>query len=129
MFRLTGQTCLALIQLPNGQLAATSGYNINIWSPLTNIIAPLATLSGHSNMVLALALSPNRSLLASGSQDNTIKLWSYLTQSTASNTFMGHTSYVRAVCFLSNQILASGSIDMSIKIWNVDSGIKIIIYF
>ncbi len=117
-----GGICFALIQLPNGQLAAGSSYNIKIWSPLTNSSVSLKTLSGHTGTIYGLALSPNGSLLASGSDDSTIKIWNYTSQSTALKTFSGHTNAVRAVCFVSNQILASGSLDNAIKIWNISSG-------
>ncbi len=114
--------CNALAQLPNGRLAAGSNSNINIWSPLTNPTVPLRTLSGHNGTVYSLALSPNGSLLASASQDNTIKLWRYASQTTAFMNLTGHTNQVRALCFISNQILASGSWDNTIKIWNIISG-------
>jgi WD40 repeat protein len=117
-----GGACNALIQLPNSQLAASSGNVITIWSPLTNINAPLRNLSGHSGSVYDLALSPDGSILASASQDRTIRIWNYASSSTALKKLTGHTNEVRAVCFVSNQILASGSSDMSIKIWNVSSG-------
>src|SRR5207247_10955154 len=35
----------------------------------------LTTLQGHTNVVLSMAFSPRSGLLASGSQDGTIKLW------------------------------------------------------
>ncbi len=110
--------CYDLAQLPNGQLAASSGFNINIWSPT----ALIKTLTGH--IFFGLAVSPDGSLLASGSEDWTVKLWNYKpnSQTTALMTFTGHTNWVKAVCFVSNQILASGSRDATIKIWDVSSG-------
>ena len=122
MNHLSNGPCNAMIQLPNGQLAATSGSNIKIWSPLTNVNAPLRTLTGHTSWVSCISLSPDDSLLASGSNDNTIKLWNYKSQTTAFKTFSGHTQLVRAVCFVSNQLVASGSFDFTIKIWDIQTG-------
>ncbi len=125
MFRLNNNGyCGALIQLPNGQLAAGSGNNTNIWDLLNNVAAPIRTLSGHTNRVFGLALSPDASLLASSSEDTTVKLWNYASQTTALNTLSGHTDEVRALCFVSNQFLVSGSFDKSIKVWNLTSGIS-----
>jgi WD40 repeat protein len=124
MFRLNNNGhCYVMIQLPNGQLAAGSGNNINIWDPLNNVAAPIRTLIGHTDYVYGLSLSPDASLLASSSQDTNIKLWNYASQTTALNTLSGHSGEVRALCFVSNQLLASGSFDNSIKVWNVNSGI------
>jgi WD40 repeat protein len=117
-----GGFCVSMLQLPNGQIAAGGDSNLQIWSPLTNQNAPLRTLTGHTNWVVSLALSPNGLILASGSKDTTLKLWSYQTQTTSSMTLTGHTNEVRAVCFVSNQILASGSWDNTIKIWDISSG-------
>jgi WD40 repeat protein len=120
--------CNALIHLPNAKLAASSGLgfgsNIKIWDPLKQVNGPLATLTGHLDEIFCLALSPDGSLLASGSNDFTAKIWNYTNQTTALKTFSGHTDRVNAVCFVSNQILASGSIDNLIKIWNLISGKK-----
>jgi WD40 repeat protein len=75
-------------------------------------------------------MSPDGFLLASGSQDNTTKIWNYTSQTTALQTLIGHTKEVRPVCFVSNQIVASGSFDNTIKIWNIQTGkIKICLIF
>jgi WD40 repeat protein len=116
-YHLYNGACNALAQLPNNQLAASSISNINIWSPT----AQIKTLTGHTAVVSCLALSPNGSLLASGAYDNTTKVWNYTSQTTALMTFR-HTNWVRAVCFVSDQILASGSVDFTIYIWDINSG-------
>ncbi len=125
---LNNGACNALIQLPNGQLAAGSSSNIKIWDPLKQVNGLLATLTGHSGEIFGLALSPDGSLLASGSNDFTAKIWNYTNQTTPLKTLIGHTNRVNAVCFVSDQVLASGSIDNLIKIWNLVSG-KRKIYF
>ncbi len=117
--------CYTLIQLSNNQLAVGSGYNINIWSPLTKVDGPIRTLTGHSSTVSSLALSPDNSILASGSYDGQVMLWNYTNESTSYKTLADQESYPRVritVCFVSNQILASGSIDGTIKIWNITLG-------
>ena len=114
--------CFALIQLPNSQLAVGSNNNINIWSPLTTEDGPTRTLTGHSKFITSLAISPDNSILASGSWDRNVMLWNFTSKSTAFMTLAGHGGSVRSVCFVSKQILASGMENGKIKIWNVTSG-------
>ncbi|MEO6863790.1 MAG: hypothetical protein ABI180_19975 [Microcoleus sp.] len=40
---------------------------------------PINTLSGHSDAVVSVAISPDRSIVASGSRDGTVKLWNLQT--------------------------------------------------
>ena len=64
-------------------------------------------------------------ILASGSNDNTIKLWNIESQ-TEIATLKGHSRGVNSVAFNnSGTILASGSNDRTIKLWNVESQTEI----
>jgi WD40 repeat protein len=82
--------------------------------------------------VLSVAFSPDGQLLASGSWDSNIKLWSIPEQQEIA-TLRGHVQGVRGVAFSPDgQLLASGekTVDMSpwahggitgIKVWSVSS--------
>jgi WD40 repeat protein len=77
------------------------------------------TLNGHSNAVSALVLSKDGKIFASGSHDNTIKLWQFETGQ-ALLTLKGHTSFVRSLAISSDRnFLVSGSKDKTVKIWNL----------
>jgi WD40 repeat protein len=66
--------------------------------------------------------SPDGQQLASGSFDNTIKIWD-VTTGKVLNTLKGHDSWVYGVGFSPDgQQLASGSFDKTIKIWDVTTG-------
>jgi WD40 repeat protein len=82
----------------------------------------LNTLRGHSRRAWTIAFSPDGQLLASGSDDQTIRLWN-AHSGTCLVVLQGHTGGVTSVRFSPNgQILASGSEDSSIRLWSVDRG-------
>ncbi|MBD2611365.1 MAG: hypothetical protein FWK04_26905 [Nostoc sp. GBBB01] len=75
--------------------------------------------SGHTAAVLAVDVSPDSSLIASVSIDQTIKLWRR--DGTQVATLKGHKGAVRAIDFSSDgQMLASGGEDGTIKLWKPD---------
>ncbi|ELS47155.1 tyrosine kinase family protein [Microcystis aeruginosa FACHB-905 = DIANCHI905] len=77
------------------------------------------TLTGHSGKVESVVYSPDGRYLASGSSDNTIKIWEVATGREL-RTLTGHYSFVRSVVYSPDgRYLASGSSDNTIKIWEV----------
>ena len=71
--------------------------------------------SGHKQRIYCLcAMSKN--ILASGSDDTTIKIWNIEDRSIMS-TLSGHSDTVSAVCYVNTRQLVSGSWDNSLIIW------------
>ncbi|MEH2117047.1 serine/threonine-protein kinase [Nostoc sp.] len=134
---------------PNGQLIASGSndHTIKLWQVGTGkLVRQLGRWSsGHSSMVHSVAFTPispnlsyqgesgksakvaelNWGILASGSWDNTIKLWDVNTGKEI-RTLVGHANWVNSVTFSPDgKFLASGSADCTIKLWQVHTGIEI----
>ena len=78
-------------------------------------------LKGHTDSVNAVAFSPDRTTLASGSSDGTVKLWNVSRRELIA-TLEGHTHPVRTVAYSRDGTLASGSWNDDIKLWDVETG-------
>src|SRR6266478_7861674 len=83
-------------------------------------------LTGHGGEVLAVAFAPDGRLLASGSSDQTIRLWDPVTGEERKQ-LRGHTGAVRTLTFAAHnsQLLTSGSADGTVRIWDVAQGREI----
>jgi WD40 repeat protein len=72
--------------------------------------------------VIAVAIGPDGRLLASGSNDNSVKLWS-LPDGALLKTLTGHTDDVYAVAISPDgRLLASSGKDKTIKLWSLPDG-------
>src|SRR3982750_1348200 len=76
----------------------------------------LRTLEGHHGPVSSVAFDPQGETLASGSRDNTVKLWEARSGKLL-RTLEGHQDYVWSVAFdPQGGTLASGSGDSTVKL-------------
>lgn len=79
-------------------------------------------LTGHRESVTALSFHPVYSILASASEDGTVRLWDY-ESGVFERTLKGHTATVNSLAFEpgTGKLLATASADLSIKLWLFDS--------
>jgi WD40 repeat protein len=80
------------------------------------------TLTGHRDLIMAMAFGPDGKRLATGSADHTIRVWD-LEGGGAARVLTGHAGPVLAVAFSPDgRWLASGSADHSVKLWDGTTG-------
>ncbi|KAI8388884.1 WD40-repeat-containing domain protein [Radiomyces spectabilis] len=128
--RGNNQTVTAVVLADNGQFFYTASKDGSIIKYDTTTLKKLHTFPGgrkgakdyigHTQDILALALSSDHQYLASGGRDKLINIWS-VKDNTHIATFSLHKDAVSGLAFRkgSNQ-LYSASHDRTIKLWNVD---------
>lgn len=108
---------------PDGiKLVSASGYEDQIFIADISTGQQLITLSGHAGGVDALDWSPDGTKIASGGNDNTVRVWNAAT-GTPLLALTGHNGLVISVAWNpDNMSLASSSVDGNIHFWDGQTG-------
>ena len=106
---------------PDGtKMAVASG--IGIWIYDVETTEELDLFSGHTSRVRSIDFSEDGTMIASGSQDNTVRVWDVATGMEI-RTFTGHTDAVTSVTFNPNaNMIASSSHDKTARLWDLSTG-------
>lgn len=115
-----------LKRVPTGISAALNGEP-NIKKNVSNKLPRFMKhrLIGHRGVVNSVAFNPIFSILASSSDDNTVKIWDW-ERGILEKTLRGHVKAVTACAFdfSEGRYLVSASADSSIKIWDMKADFK-----
>ena len=85
-------------------------------------------VAGHTRRLSSLAFKPNSYVLASGSSDNTIRIWDVSDRDNLRHvrTLRGHAHYITELAWSPDgRVLASASYDNTVRLWNPNNGISL----
>ncbi len=108
---------------PDGLTLASSSWDseaeIHLWDVKTGL--ETTTLKIQANLNVALAFSPDGTLLATGDNDGNLTLWDVKT-GVARAILKGHRSAIHSLAFNTNgSVLVSGSSDGTVRLWAISA--------
>jgi WD40 repeat protein len=118
-----------LISGGSSSLGGGSGFPIKIWRiNFTNgSLESIKNLSGHTEFVNSVALSPEKKYIVSGSADDTIRLWKVSANMLDIENELeipAHEDNVMCVAFHpTKHLFASGSADATIRLWDFEGNL------
>jgi WD40 repeat protein len=106
----------------NSLLAGAFGdglVSLCIWDLQTRQI--LRVFRGYNNQVWAVAISPDRAIIASGGFNGVIYLWD-MTTGVCFKTLHGHEAFIRSITFSNDgHMLVSGCQDQTVRVWDTST--------
>jgi len=102
---------------PEMLVSGSDDFTLFLWQP-SESKNNLARMTGHQALINQVQFSPDGRLIASGSFDKSIKIWSGL-DGTFIAALRGHVSSVYQIAWSADsRLLCSGSADSTLKVWD-----------
>ena len=115
-----GHSVYAVALSNKGRIVAGVGEQVCVWDVKTR--SSISSMTGHTFYVSSVALSPDHSRIASGSDDGSIRLWNAQSYEQIGKLH-GHTNTIWSLSFSQDgRWIASGSDDNTVRVWNSHTG-------
>jgi WD40 repeat protein len=93
---------------------------VRLWEAPTGRLR--SKLTGHNNALYTLAFNPAGITLASGGEDESVRMWESATGQPLGQPLKGHSSAVMALAFSPDgTLLGSASADQSVRLWTISA--------
>lgn len=117
---------IAIATDPSGSLIVSGGTDqlVHFWDTAT--LQPVGpALSGHDDIVGAVAFSADGRRVVSGSYDGSIRVWDAVSRQLIGRPLLGHRGIVRGVAFSDGGREVLSGDDYSIRVWDADAAATI----
>ena len=119
--KLSQFTCVSIDY--SGDIVAAGSmdpYIIYVWSLKTGDL--IDSLTGHTAPISCLAFSTNKDMLASGSWDNTVKVWELYSKKGISETYEHNSKIIALAISPDDKEIASSTLNGELYTWDVSTG-------
>ncbi|KAI8459649.1 coatomer WD associated region-domain-containing protein [Phakopsora pachyrhizi] len=113
--------CARFIARKNWFVCGSDDFHLRAFN--YNTSERIAAFEAHPDYIRCLAVHPTQSLLLTGSDDMTIKLWDWEKSWKCIQVFEGHTHYIMNLAFnpKDSNTFASSCLDRTVKVWSLGS--------
>ncbi len=116
---------MSVAALPDGRILSGGGRTVKVW----DLRKPATPNLAHKGNVNCIAALPDCSMVVTGSEDATVRVWDTAGRSVV---LRGHEKQVRTVTVsrtatTGHVVVISGSDDKSVRVWNVESGTSVVL--
>ncbi|KAG2033823.1 quinon protein alcohol dehydrogenase-like superfamily [Suillus americanus] len=118
------KTAVAVFPNKRRMVTGSEDHTLRLWDLETGVV--LKKMEGHGGRVLALAVSQDGQIIASGDFNGEIIAWHGETGESLTQPIKAHHKYIFSVDFSPDgAVLATASDDITLRLWDLETGVQV----